>query len=290
MTGSFLDRAREDAYREQGYLFPVPAISSTEAGDLRQETEDLLERTRDQPHVFQYTFNVPHLVLPGVHALVRDSRVLDPVESLMGPNLLLWSAGFFIKEPHTTDFVGWHQDLRYWGLDDNSREITAWIALGDATRDNGAMRFIPGSHRHGMVEHRDTWQESNQLSRGQELAVEVDENQAVDVELKSGEMSLHHGSLYHSSPANPSASRRIGLAVRFITPEMKQVVGEADYATLVRGEDGFGHFRPEPEPVFDLNPAALLEIDAMLREMNTYYYAGAEEKAPEIGARHVRSR
>ena len=290
MTGQFLDRARAEAYREQGYLFPVPAISSAEARDLRQETEDLLDRTRDQPHVFQYTFNVPHLVLPGVHALVRDGRILDPVESLMGPNLLLWSAGFFIKEPRTTDFVGWHQDLRYWGLDDDSREITAWIALGDVTRDNGAMRFVPGSHRHGMVEHRDTWRESNQLSRGQELAVEVDENQAVDVVLKSGEMSLHHGSLYHSSPANPSASRRIGLALRFITPEMRQVVGEADYATLVRGEDGFGHFRPEPEPAFDLDPAGLLEIDAMLREMNTYYYAGAEEKAPEVGARHVRNR
>ncbi len=290
MTRRFLESARADAYHEQGYLFPVPAISLAEAGELRRETEDLLDRTRGQPHVFQYTFNVPHLVLPGVHALVRDSRILDPVESLMGPDLLLWSAGYFIKEPQTTDFVGWHQDLRYWGLDDDSREITAWIALGDVTRENGAMRFMPGSHRHGMVEHRDTWLDSNQLSRGQELAVDVDEKQAVDVELKSGEMSLHHGSLYHSSPANGSPSRRIGLALRFITPEMRQVVGQVDYATLVRGEDRFRHFRPEPEPVFDLDPAGLHRIDAMLREMNTYYYAGAEEKAPELGVRHVRSR
>ena len=289
MTRRFLDRARVNAYHERGYLFPVPAVSPAEASDLRQETEDLLDRTRDQPHVFQYTFNVPHLVLPGIHALARDSRVLDPVESLMGPDLLLWSASFFIKEPRTTDFVGWHQDLRYWGLDDDSREITAWIALGEVNRDNGAMRFMPGSHRHGMVEHRDTWRESNQLSRGQELAVDVDEEQAVDVELKSGEMSLHHGSLYHSSPANCSPSRRIGLALRFITPEMKQVVGEVDYATLVRGEDRFEHFRPEPEPVFDLDPAGLRPIDTMLREMNAFYFAGAEERAPEFGVRHVRN-
>ena len=290
MTGCFLDHTRADAYHEQGYLFPVPAISPEEAGHLRRETEDLLDRTRDQPHVFHYTFNVPHLVLPGIHALVRDSRILDPVESLMGPDLLLWSAGFFIKEPRTTDFVSWHQDLRYWGLDDDSREITAWIALGHVTRNNGAMRFIPGSHRHGIVEHRDTWRDSNQLTRGQELAVDVDEAQAVDVELRSGEMSLHHGSLHHSSPANGSASRRIGLALRFVTPEMRQVVGQIDYATLVRGEDRFGHFRPEPEPAFDFDPAGLRRIDAMLREMNAFYYAGAEEKAPEFGMRHVRSR
>ncbi len=289
MTSRFLDQACADAYHGQGYLFPLPAVSPAEADGLRRETEDLLDRTRDQPHVFHYTFNVPHLVLPGVHALVRDNRILDPVESLMGPNLLLWSAGFFIKEPHTTDFVGWHQDLRYWGLDDDSREITAWIALGDVTRDNGAMRFIPGSHRHGMVEHRDTWGDSSQLSRGQELAVDVDENQAVDVVLKSGEMSLHHGSLYHSSPANASVSRRIGLTLRFITPEMRQVVGKVDYATLVRGEDRHGHFRPEPQPAFDLDPAGLREIDAMLRQMNTYYYAGAEEKAPDVGVRRARA-
>ena len=290
MTGRFLDRGRVDAYREQGYLFPVPAISPADAESLRQETEDLLDRTSDQPHVFHYTFNVPHLVMPGIHGLVRDSRVLDPVESLMGSDLLLWSAGFFVKEPRTTDFVSWHQDLRYWGLDDDSREITAWIALGDVTRDNGAMRFIPGSHRQGVVEHRDTWRESNQLTRGQELAVDVDEEQAVDVELKAGEMSLHHGSLHHSSPANRSASRRIGLALRFVTPEMRQVVGEVDYATLVRGEDRFGHFRPEPDPVFDLDPAGLHRIDDMLRETSAYYYAGAEEKAPEFGVRHVRNR
>ncbi len=288
MTARFLDRMRVDAYRNDGYLFPVEAITPGEAGDLRRATEELIERTRGQHDVFHYAFNVPHLVLPGVHALVRDSRILDPVESLMGPDLLLWSAGFFIKEPRTTDFVGWHQDLRYWGLDDDSQEITAWIALGDVTRENGAMRFMPESHRHGMVEHRDTWLESNQLSRGQELAVDVDENQAVDVELRSGEMSLHHGSLYHSSPANGSGSRRIGLTLRFITPHMRQVVGDVDYATLVRGEDRFGHFRPEPEPAFDLDPAGLHPINAMLREMNAYYYAGAEEKAPKVGVRHVR--
>lgn len=74
----------------------------------------------------------------------------------MAPNILLWNAGFFIKEPHTSDYVGWHQDLRYWGLDDDSRELTAWIAVGDVTEANGAMKFIPGSHRRGMVQHRDT--------------------------------------------------------------------------------------------------------------------------------------
>ena len=253
--------------------------------DLRQEINELLDRARVQPGVFHDAFNVPHLVLHGIHALSRDRRILDPVESLMGPGLLLWSAGFFIKQPDATDFVGWHQDLRYWGLDDDAREVTAWVAFGDATRENGAMRFIPGSHEHGVVEHRDTWQPASQLTRGQELAVEVDEQAAVDVELAAGEMSLHHGSLYHSSPANGSASRRIGLALRFITPHMKQMVGPVDYATLVRGRDRFICFGPEPEPAFDLNPAGLRVIDAMLRETNTFFYAGVEEKAPRYGRR-----
>ena len=289
MTSHALEPAEVDAYHERGYLFPVPMMPRAEAERLRRTIEDALEAARNIPNIFQYTFNVPHLVLPAVHGLIRDARILDRVESVMGPDILLWSAGFFIKEARTPDYVGWHQDLRYWGLDDDSREMTAWLAIGDVTEANGAMKFIPGSHRSGIVEHRDTWLEENQLSRGQELAVAVDENEAVHVELGAGEMSLHHGSLFHASGPNRTDSRRIGLALRFVTPQMRQVVGEIDYATLVRGEDRFGHFRPEPEPAFDFEPEGLAAIDAMLRDTNAYFYQGAGDRSPDFGPRRIRA-
>ena len=126
MTAWFLESQEVDAYHEQGFLFPLAMMPETEAAELRRAIEDVLNRTRDVPNIFDYTFNVPHLVIPEVHELIRDRRILDPVESVVGPDILLWNADFFIKDPHTLEYVGWHQDLRYWGLDDDSRELTAW--------------------------------------------------------------------------------------------------------------------------------------------------------------------
>ncbi len=108
------------------------------------------------------------------------------------------------------------------------------------------------------------------------------------MELKAGEMSLHHSSLFHASGTNRTSTRRIGPTLGFVTPEVKQVVGAVDYATLVRGEDRFGHFRPEPEPAFDFDPEKPGALDGMLRDRNAYFYAGTEDRAPDAASRQIR--
>ena len=268
------------AYWRDGFLFPLDALRPDEAGALRLAVERTLARAGEVGDVSRYTFGAPHLVIREVAELAADPRLLDAVESVLGPDIMLWDAGFFIKEPRTTDFVSWHQDLRYWGLSDEAHELTVWVAVGDVTPENGAMRFIPGSHASGLKAHRDTWKDDNQLSRGQVLDVEVDESKAVTAALRAGQISLHHGGLFHASGANRTDSRRIGLAIRYIRPDMRQIAGPVDYARLVRGEDRFGHFRPEPEPAFDFEPGRLAAIDAMLRDTDAYFYAGVEERAP----------
>ncbi len=174
--------------------------------------------------------------------ITRLPEVIEPVQDILGPDLLVWGAGFFNKEPHSANFVSWHQDLNYWGLSD-LEEVTAWIALSDGTSENGCMRFIPGSHSIGDVPHKDTFAEDNLLSRGQHLDVEVDEQRAVDNELLPGQFSLHHGRMFHSSGPNRSGIRRIGLAIRYITPAMQQNSGEKPYVRLVSGRDDSGHFQ-----------------------------------------------
>ena len=89
------------------------------------------------------------------------------------------------------------------------------------------------------------------------MAVEVDERQAVRLDLRPGEMSLHHVRLVHGSPPNTSGDRRIGFAIRYIPTSVRQVAGDSDSATLVRGEDRYGHFAPEPRPRADLDPEML---------------------------------
>ncbi len=186
MHGPALDHDQIKTYDRDGFLFPLPLLSVQETAVLRQGIEKTQARARNVANMFQYTFNVPHLVIPEVHTLVTRPDVLDYVEAIMGPDIMLWAASFFIKEAKTSDFVSWHQDLRYWGLDDDAHEMTVWLAISDVTPENGAMRFIPGSHRSGLVEHRDTFAENNQLTRGQELAIDVDEGSAVTVALKAG--------------------------------------------------------------------------------------------------------
>jgi non-haem Fe2+, alpha-ketoglutarate-dependent halogenase len=273
------------AYGRDGFLYPLPLLSQKGTAALRVGIENAQARASNVANMFQYTFNVPHLIIPEVHALVTHPGVLDYVEAIMGPDIMLWGASFFIKEANTDDFVSWHQDLRYWGLDDDAHEMTVWLAISDVTPENGAMRFIPGSHCSGLVEHRDTFARNNQLTRGQELALEVDEDQAVTVGLRAGEISLHHGSLFHASGPNQTGERRTGLAIRYIRPQMRQAVGGTDHATLVRGVDRFGHFNPMADTAFDFEPEKMAAIDAMLQAENEFFYQGAEEKAPILGRR-----
>ena len=172
-----------------------------------------------------------------------------------GPNILCWNTSFFIKEPHDPGFVSWHQDATYWGLS-SSDVATAWIAMSPANKVSGCMKFVAGTHKQ-QVKHEDTFDQNNLLTRGQEIAVEVDEDKAVYVELKPGQASLHHVLLFHGSEPNRSDDRRIGLAVRYIPTHLKQAVGQRDWATLVRGKDTYGHFQPEYVPKKDLEPEAL---------------------------------
>jgi hypothetical protein len=110
------------------------------------------------------------------------------------------------------------------------------------------MRFVPGSHRKQLVTHVDTFAKDNLLSRGQELAVEVDESQAVDIVLEAGQASLHHGYLFHASGRNTTNKRRVGTAIRYLAASMKQRSGAKLLVSHVAGKDVYGHFNAAPPP------------------------------------------
>ena len=240
------------SYNEMGYHAPAPVLSTAEAAELRAKLEahEVLhgKLTGHQRHK-------PHLLFTWLDGLIRHPNILDAVEDLIGPNILCWSSSFFIKEPHNPGFVSWHQDSTYWGLDP-ADIVTAWVALSDSTIENGAMRVIPATHRMDQVPHRDTFAPDNLLSRGQEIAVEVDEAQAVPLVLKAGEMSLHHVRLVHGSDPNPSGARRIGYAIRYLPTHVRQTAGSQDSAMLVRGADAFRNFEAEHAPDADLSEGA----------------------------------
>lgn len=245
-----LSRSEIDRFREEGFLTGIRVMPEAEARDHRGRLE-AFEAGTGGPLSGEFRHK-SHLLFPWLAELVRHPRILDAVEDLYGPDLLCWTSNFFIKEKASPSFVSWHQDSTYWGLS-RPDVVTAWVAFTPANAGNGAMQVIPGSHRLDQIPHRDTFGKHNLLTRGQEIAVAVDEGRAVRLDLEPGEMSLHHVRLVHGSPPNNSGDRRIGFAIRYIPTSVAQTAGE-DSATLVRGEDRFGHFELEPRPARDLEP------------------------------------
>jgi len=251
-------------YREQGYYAPVRAVSAEDAARFRGRLEAFEAAAPDARGPLR---NKSHLVFTWADELIRAPGILDAVESVIGPNILCWGSSFFIKDAHDPGYVSWHQDSTYWGLEPPDI-VTAWVALSDSVAENGAMRVIPGTHKLDQVSHRDTFAAHNLLSRGQEIAVDVDDRQAVALELQPGEMSLHHVRLIHGSEPNPSGRRRIGFAIRYLPTHVRQVAGTRDSATLVRGVDEHHYFAPERRPDADLSEASLAYHARIMGETN----------------------
>jgi ectoine hydroxylase-related dioxygenase (phytanoyl-CoA dioxygenase family) len=270
-----LSSAAVEQFRRDGFYFPVRVMSAAEARSYRDRLE-AHERRQGAPLQSNMRHKV-HLLFRWANELVRRPTILDAVEDLVGPDILCWTTNFFIKEANNPAFVSWHQDATYWGLDPDD-VVTAWVALSDAPIESGAMKFLPGSHRGRQLTHVDTFHPDNLLSRGQEIAVEVDEREGVFVPLRAGEMSLHHVKLVHGSEPNRTGDRRIGLAIRYIPPYVRQLKVR-DSAMLVRGVDRYGYYDPEPEPAADLDAAALAaHADAVGRQIKALY-SGTDKQA-----------
>ena len=182
--------------------------------------------------------------------------LLDAVESVLGPDILLWDGSYVIKEPDSEGFISWHQDLTYWGLEMESDDdqVTAWVALTPATKKNGCMQFVRRTHKGRRFTHEDTYDESNILHRGQSIRKDFDESLIAQIELRPGQTSLHHGWAVHSSNPNSSDTRRVALSLQYVRPRVRQVVGKGESATLVRGRDDYGHFGQEPVCESDFAP------------------------------------
>ena len=263
-----------ERYRADGYLFPVDVFTATEAARYRRDLEALEARIAGDRLGNKAQLNYPHVIFRFASEMVRDPRLLDLVEQLIGPDILVWGATFFIKEPHSESYVSWHQDLRYWGLSDDQGQVSAWVALGPVTEANGCMRFVPGSHQGALLPHSDTHAADNFLTRGQTAAVEIGEDETVSVTLAPGQVSFHHGRLLHASGPNRSDERRVGLAINYIAAHVRQTVARKDFAMPVRGRDRHRHFHHVPPPAADLSDDALAWHRRILTAQNEALYDG----------------
>lgn len=268
-----LSTEQQRFYEENGYLFPLQVFSEGETSEFRRQFNEYTEQSQDRlsqliPRERRAVYGLTHLMLPWVYQIASHRRVLDAVEGAIGPNILVWGSDWFVKFPRDPAFISWHQDGAYWGLQP-PQVTTAWIALSPSTLESGCMQVMPGTQKMQFAQ-RETYARDNALSRGQEIAIEVEESKAVALILAPGEMSLHHIGIAHGSKANNADYARVGIAVRYIAPEVVQNGSERQIVQLVRGKDEYGNFEIVAPPE-DAASAAEIRKEAEQRMLRNVY-------------------
>ena len=221
-------------YHKEGYVAPIEILTREEALEVRNEIE-LIENRFPNELNNSGRYNV-HLISPKLDEVVHNSNILDSVESIIGKNILVCSTTLFIKNANQNGFVSYHQDAKYIGLEPHNW-VTAWIAITDSNEINGCMKMWPGSHA-DLKEHEQKFNQGNLLTRGQTIK-NVPEDQVKPIELKAGQMSLHHPRIIHGSGINKSDDKRIGFVVQsYIGTNVRQVLGK-NSVQIARGVDEF---------------------------------------------------
>ncbi len=243
-----LSREQVDAFNREGYVQPIRAFSEPEIGGIRAYFDKLLKQTLAAGGD-SYSISSAHLKHGRVYDLLTDPRIVACVQDLLGENVVGWGSHFFCKMPHDGKAVAWHQDASYWPLTP-TKAVTVWLAIDDADRENGCMRFIGGSHHFGHLTFRPSESgEHNVLNQTIDNPEQYGES--VDDVLRAGEMSLHSDLLLHGSEANDSDRRRCGLTLRYAATDVRAHLGWNAKGVLVSGVDPDGYWANPPRPTAD---------------------------------------
>ncbi len=251
--GKILTAPQVNQFHKDGFLPAFPVLSTPQAVQHRSALESF---EAENNGVLRGSLRFKnHLLFKWLSDLIRSPTILNRVEDIIGPNILVWSTDWWIKEPNSPQFVSWHQDSQYWGLDTENL-VTVWVALSPSTVQSGCMRVLPGSHVGPDLAHQETYHDDNMLTRGQSIN-DIDENRAVNLVVETGQAVLFAFRIAHASYPNKTEDRRIGLAIRYIPPDTRQLFSDQDSAALVRGTDSHYNFELEPEPRYDFDPVAM---------------------------------
>ena len=245
-----LSEAERRSFFETGYCGPFRALSAGEAQHCRAELERFERRWPDERHMLDQGAS---LLCPWIDEFIRHPGLLDPMEDLLGPNLLVWGVSLRLKEADGRTYAGWHQDTAY--CDIKPIVVIAALALSDCGEDAGYLRVIPGSHRGALLPHREHFGTDSLLTREQQIDAPVDEDAAVSLPLAAGEAVFFNNAICHSSGPNRSGDRRIVFLIEYVPTHAWQHEPR-ESAMLVRGVDRFHHFDVDPRPVHDMSPAA----------------------------------
>ena len=271
---SYLSSNQLKQYEDEGFVSPINIFSKEKAKKIRNEIE-LIENKMPGELDKSGRYNA-HLISPLLDEVTHNSKILDGVQSLIGKNILVCGTTLFIKNPNEKEFVSYHQDAKYIGLEPHNW-VTAWVAITDSNEKNGCMRMWSGSHKDNLKEHDQKFNQGNLLTRGQTVS-NVPKEKTTPLILEAGQMSLHHPTVVHGSDLNKSNDRRIGFVIQsYIGSDVKQVLGK-NSVQIARGKDHFNYHEKIPRTQSLMN-----EDDIKLKKQENDYlqeifYKGSKKK------------
>jgi len=270
---SFLTLKQLKHYEEDGYVAPINVLSLGEADEIRKEIEFIEKKWPNELEGLGR--NYIHLISPVFDRVCHNNNILDAVESIIGKNILVCGTTLFVKKPKEKEFVSFHQDAKYIGLEPYNW-VTAWIAVTESNEENGCMRIWPGSHKEKLKHHNQKFNEKNLLTRGQTVEnVPIDKTKPVI--LKAGQMSLHHPTVVHGSGLNKSNDRRIGFVIQsYIGTNVDQVLGNI-YVQQARGNDTFKFHKHVHRPTEVMNEKDIQTRRKANEELSNIFYSGAKK-------------
>lgn len=268
-----------DRYRRDGFLFPVPVLTPDEAGFYRQRLEDLENAGGGKfTGIHRTKF---YLRYRWAYELATKPTMLDAVEDLIGPDILLYHNTTWLKHAGDEAYVTWHQDNIYIGVEP-CELLSFWIALTPSREENGCMQVLPGTQGQGVFPlGTPDLSEKSMLPSGMQTAYDVSRTKPVSMPLEIGEASIHHAEVIHGSLPNMGNQRRMGITFMYMPAHLGQKGQRRTSAMLVRGKDHYGNFDPEVPPVSDDDPDAIARHEVSA----TLYRCKEEELGKKTGAR-----
>jgi non-haem Fe2+, alpha-ketoglutarate-dependent halogenase len=266
-----LTQAQVAQYRHDGYFFPCPALSPEELAECNDgiaRYEAWLGTPVNQ--AARRWRSAAYVMLPWYDSRIRHPRILDIVEDVIGPDILVYTATFFIKEAHSPTFAAWHQDATYFGLSPHEH-VTAWVALSEASAKAGCMEVVSSHGQPRQMHHAALGLANSINGGGQAIVDEIDEPDATMMALPAGSFSLHHTLCRHRSAPNRAAHRRVGIGISYIPAHCRLTGDVRMCARLVRGTYAGGSFDLIPGPEGELHPAAVARHETVYRRYRENY-------------------
>ena len=274
-------------YRANGYLYPLDGLAGSEVACYREELRKTEAHLGGSLMTIDKKFRGNlHFLCRWVDELARTPAILDAVEDLLGPDILLYTSRFFIKEPNSDGIAAWHQDSTYFGLRPHDH-VTAWVALCNVTAETGPVEFAVGSHIRGQLQQKSGLIKNSVNTAGQIIVEWFDQSQIDRAILRPGQFSFHHTCTVHQSQPNRSDERRIGLALSYIPTRTRYVGKRRMPACLLRGRDEHGHFDLQPRPQVDFGEIEMQRHDTTFKAYIESFYeqlGEAEKDLPKEAA------